>query len=266
MNSLNRVLRYTLTGFAALAVGALVLLIFGAEDTDDWFSWTIQPPLSAASLGAFYGAALVLFIAGLRASPTVTVRQIAPAVLLIAFALLIVTLVHLDKFDMDSLFGVFWLCAYLAAPPLLLWGVLAERGALRGPVAGSPLGRPLRLLLGAEGAVMIGVSGLLLLAPETAADIWPWQLTPLVARAFGSFTLGIGLVAVTLARDGILGSRGIALSYAVLGALQLLVVLNHEGDLGSDDAATAVYVGFLVAVLITGLYGLFSSSARALSR
>ena len=38
--------------------GAFVLLFVLSEQTDDWFSWTIQPPLTAAFLGASYLAAL----------------------------------------------------------------------------------------------------------------------------------------------------------------------------------------------------------------
>ena len=49
--------------------------------------------------------------------------------LVIAVVLLAVTLVHLDRFDLDGLFGVFWLCAYIAAPPLLAYGIFLERRA-----------------------------------------------------------------------------------------------------------------------------------------
>ena len=264
MSPLRPVLRWTLTGFAGLAAGALLLLFLGAEDTEDWFSWTIQPPLSAASLGAFYGAALVLFIGGLRAPGPATARQIAPPVLAIAIALLVVTLVHLDKFDTDSLFGIFWLSAYIVAPPLMLWAILDQRRAGGSPT-GVPLPRPLRVVLGVEGALMLGAAAVLLLAPETAADHWPWALTPLVARVYGAFTLGVALVALIVTRDGFAGSRGIAGAYLTLGAVQLLALLIHRADLGGDDTATAVYIGFLALVLATGAYGL-SSSASALSR
>ena len=51
-------LRSILRVFAGLALIAGVLLFAGADDTDEWFSWTIQPPLTAATLGAFYWARL----------------------------------------------------------------------------------------------------------------------------------------------------------------------------------------------------------------
>jgi hypothetical protein len=265
MTSTNRQLRWTLIGFAGLALVALLLLTLAADDTEDWFSWTIQPSLSAAALGAFYGAALVLFIAGVRAPEGVTVRQIAPPVLAIATTLLAVTLIHLEKFDLDSVFGVFWLCAYVVAPPLILVGIWRGRKAAGTRPEGPELPPALSLALAMEGVALALTSAMLLFSPETANDLWPWQLTPLVARAFGAFTFGVALVALIVARDGVIGAMGIAAAYATLGALQLLVVGIHAGDLGDREVATAIYVAFWGAVLVTGVYGL-SSAARALSR
>ena len=53
-------LRALLAGFAGLALIAGFLLFPLAEETDRFFSWTIQPPLTAAFLGAAYWAAFVL--------------------------------------------------------------------------------------------------------------------------------------------------------------------------------------------------------------
>lgn len=261
---LDPILRFTLLGFAGLAFVAFLLLGIGAEDTEDWFSWTIEPPLSAAALASFYGPALALFVSGVTAPGPVTVRQIAPTVLIIATTLLIVTLIHLDRFHMDSLFGVFWLCAYIVAPPLLLAGTLRERRSGQS-IQGSRLPPVLRWLLAAEGVVMLGIAALLLVAPESAADVWPWALTPLVARAFGAFTLGVGVLAAIISWDGEVGAPGIVVAYAALGAFQLLAVALHSGDLGDDSTATTIYVAFLGLVLATGLYGLWSAS-RSLTR
>jgi hypothetical protein len=50
-------LRLVFQVFAALALIAGGLLFVGASRTDEWFSWTIEPPLTAATLGAFYCSA-----------------------------------------------------------------------------------------------------------------------------------------------------------------------------------------------------------------
>ncbi len=48
--------------FAGLALIAGGLLFFGATHTDKWWAWTIAPPLTATTLGAFYWAAFVLIL------------------------------------------------------------------------------------------------------------------------------------------------------------------------------------------------------------
>ena len=49
----------------------------------------------------------------------------------IAVLLLVATLVHLDKFDMDSIFGWFWLVVYCSVPPalaVLVWAQARRAG------------------------------------------------------------------------------------------------------------------------------------------
>jgi hypothetical protein len=258
-------LRSIFLAFALLALIAGLLLWLGADDTEDWFSWPIQPPLTAAALGAYYWGACALLLTAARGSGWSARRPVAWPVLVIAIVLLVVTLVHLDKFDMDSLFGVFWLCAYIAAPPLLLAGILRERRAPDPGAAPTPLPPALRGALAAEGAALAAAAALMLLAPESAGDIWPWTLTPLTSRALGAFTLGVALVALMVVRDGgLVQFRGTALAFALLGALQLLAVALHSGDLGGDGAANAAYLVFWGLVSATGGYGLIA--ARASSR
>jgi hypothetical protein len=186
-------------------------------------------------------------------------------VLAIAVVLLAVTLVHLDKFDMDSVFGIFWLCAYIAAPPLLIYGIAVSRGSSEGPARSRALPGPLRAALWGEGAAMLVASSIMLLAPESAGDWWPWALTPLTSRALGAFTLGVALVGLFVAWENRLELfEGTSLAYLALGLLQLLAVALHRDDLGGDEAANAIYIAFLALVVATGLYG--SIAARAFSR
>jgi hypothetical protein len=209
----------------------------------------------------------VLLATGARAPNWDAARPIVLPVLVIAVVLLAVTLMHLDRFDMDSLFGVFWLCAYIAAPLLLLYGIAAERRSRTGEArrSGRRLPGGLRAVLAGEAVVMLVASGLMLLAPDMAADIWPWTLTPLVSRALGAFTLGVALVGLMVVReDRLVLFSGTAVAYLALGALQLLAVALHGGDLGDDGAANTLYVAFLAAILATGAYG--AIAARASSR
>ena len=108
MRPLTPRLRLTLEVFAGLALIAGALLFLGATRTDAWWSWTIVPPLTAATLGAFYWAAFVLILSAARSRTWARARPAVYPVAVIAVLLLVITLIHLDRFDLDSLFGVFW--------------------------------------------------------------------------------------------------------------------------------------------------------------
>ncbi len=266
LSHLTPALRLTLLGFAGLALIAGALLFIGAEKTDQWFSWTIAPPLTAAALGGLYWGAFALFAAGTTAPDWRAVRPIAYPVLAIAIVLLVVTLIHLERFDMDSVFGIFWLCAYIAAPPLMVWAILQQRRAPAAAGSGVILLPPLHAALFAEGGAMLAIGAVMLVAPDSAADFWPWALTPLTSRALGALIGAVGLVAVLAAADReIRLARGFAAAYLIFGALQLLALGIHHGDLGDDGVANGIYVGFAAAIVLTGLYAL-AIAARAPSK
>jgi membrane protein CcdC involved in cytochrome C biogenesis len=259
-------LRVILEVFAGLALIAGALLVFGATRTDAWWSWTIAPPLTAATLGAFYWAAFLLIMSAARSKTWVRARPAVYPVAVIALLLLLITLIHIDRFDLNSLFGVFWVAAYALVPVLLAWA-LADQLSSEGEDRRGDRRLPklLRGILIVESAVMLAAGLLLLIAPGTAADIWPWALSPLTSRAIGSFLLGIGLASLIAVReDDPLSFRGAALAYTALGLLELLALNLHIPDLGDRPLATTLYAAFWVAVVLTGSYGL--RAARASSR
>jgi hypothetical protein len=266
MRPVTHQLRLILQLFAGLALIAGGLLFFGATRTDAWWSWTIQPPLTAASLGAFYWAAFVLILSAARSKTWIRARPAVYPVAVIALLLLLITLIHLDRFDLDSLFGVFWVVIYALVPVLLAWAIAGQlsapgedrRGAQRLP-------RLLRRALLVEGVLLVAAGLLLLIAPGAADDVWPWALSPLTSRAIGSFLFGVGLAALIAVRDDDpLSFRGAALAYTALGLLELLALNLHIPDLGDRPVATGLYAAFWIAVVVTGGYGL--RAARASSR
>ena len=265
MSPLSPRLRAVLIGFGALAVGAGLLTFAGATETDDWFSWTIQPPLTAATLGAYYWAALALIIGVVAAGTWAAARVAAIGIASISTLLLLATLLHLDKFDFESVFGWFWLAAYVVAPPLFAWALLDQRRiGTRADSAGPRLPTLVRAALGIEGLALVAASLLLWISPDTAADLWPWALTPLTSRAIGAFLLGIALVAlVTVADDDLATGRVASDAYVVLGFLVCAAAAIHSPDFGDDDASTAAYVGFWIAVFLTGLAGSLLGRRRA---
>jgi hypothetical protein len=249
-------LRGLLWAFTALALGAFFLLFVLSEQTDDSFSWTIKPPLTAAFLGASYFGAFLLFVWTIWRDDWHATRAALLPVGLIAVLLLIATIIHENRFH-DDLFGWFWRVVYLVTP-LVIAAALVRQVRCAAGVTGprQPLPPGLRVLLLFQGATMLGVGIYLFVAPESADALWPWNLTPLTARAVGAFVIGFGVSALhaTLAND-LPRFIGAALAYAGLAALQLVAAARYTGDFTGGDADTEIYVAFLVSMLFAGIYG-----------
>jgi hypothetical protein len=258
-------LRWFLGVAAVLAVIAGIELFVGASETDRFFSWTIDPPLTAAFLGAAYWAAAVLLGWAASQERWVLARTAIPPVLTIAVLLLGATLAHVDKFDFDSVFGWFWLVVYIVVTPLLVY--LLWRQPSGTAAHGPSIATWARAVLALQAAAMVAMGVALLIAPLSAGDAWPWELTPLTGRAIGAFLCGFGVAAAFAIRENDLHRlRGCALAYGALGALELLALALHWDDFDSGDASGIAYVAVVASVLVVGLYGATAASASSTSR
>ena len=253
----TRELRALLWFFASLALAAGVLLYLLSGNTADTFSWTIKPALTAAFLGGAYWAAFVLFAWSARQELWVRARPFVLPVTVIALLLLVATLVHLDKIHKHSVFGWFWIVAYIVVPPLLALVLWRQR---RAPAVQEPprvpLAPALRAILVTEGLVLAGVGISLFVAPDTAGSLWPWKLTPLTARVTGAFLIGFGAAAFQAVWENDIGRlAGSAYAFATLGLLELIALLRYPHELDGSGARGVIYVAFVVLVLLTGVAG-----------
>jgi hypothetical protein len=81
--------------------------------------------------------------------------------------------------------------------------------ARRRPAARRPIERWLLPLLAVQLAVALAVGLALLVAPSTADELWPWELTPLTSRTVGAWVLALaaGLAGTLLERDCVAFAR-----------------------------------------------------------
>jgi hypothetical protein len=101
-------------------------LFFLTEQTDLYFAWTIQPPLTAAFLSAgYFGSFLLEFLAS-RETEWCKGRIAVPAVFIFTTLTLVATLLHADRFHFTSSnllarsAAWFWLAIYAAVPAAML--------------------------------------------------------------------------------------------------------------------------------------------------
>src|SRR6266852_2883343 len=163
---LDRAFRIWLIAVSALLLGVSLSLLVMTEQTDRFFAWTISPPLTAAFLGAGYAASCVFQLLAAWRKLWIHAR-IAPLGALIFTSLtLLATLIHLDRFHLDSFIGVFWVLIYAIAPPVMLV-LLIRQWHMHGADVDrtQPLSTWLRLLLGVQALVLVPLGAVLFFAP-----------------------------------------------------------------------------------------------------
>lgn len=236
----------------ALANGLFLYLFPGRAEFD--YAWAIKPSINAACIGAGYLAGCVatgLVVFNARSWRSLRVLPLALAVL--AVTVLAATLIHDDRFFWDYAPTWVWTAVYVTVPllvPTFWW--LQERGEGPAPVADGRL-RPLRLLSAALGAVLAATGLALLVAPVDMAEIWPWPLTPLLARVIAGWYLLSASVLLTSAVS-LRRRHEVPIPYATLGtwsALLLALPALHAGDLADRPAALAAWLtihGLLLAL------------------
>jgi mannose/fructose/N-acetylgalactosamine-specific phosphotransferase system component IIC len=259
--------RLLLYVFWANTVAAGILLYILAEETDTLFAWTIEPPLSAAFLGAGYAGGFVLVLLTVRERTWANARIAFLTIFEFAVLTLIVTLVHLDKFHLDAseasaqISAWLWLGIYIVVPP---WMAVLFYLNSRAPGEDPPIVRSippwLRGLLAIEGMAMVATGIALMIDPLWVGEAWPWQLTPLTGRAIAAWLLALGLAAYqAIWERDMIRLRAATLTYAVFGVLQYLALLRFNDDVRWEEPGTWVYMAVLAGLTFTGLYGRFST-------
>src|ERR1700716_3149135 len=117
---LSGALRVWLVAVSALLLGVSLSLLVLTEQTDRFFAWTISPPLTAAFLGAGYAGSRVFQLLAAWRQLWVHARHAQLGALIFTSLTLLATLIHLDRFHLESFIGVFWVSIYAIAPPVML--------------------------------------------------------------------------------------------------------------------------------------------------
>jgi hypothetical protein len=250
---------YYLAILLVTSVGVFTFIL--ATETERLFAWTINPPLTAAFLGANYFAAFFLALFGARervwgyAAIAYVVSVVFTSMTLLA------TLLHLDKFNFDNVNGWLWLIVYVTVPPyLVLVGIPQIRLRGEDPPKTAPIPSWLVTLVSVQAVIALVVGVLLFLAPSTSDELWSWTLTPLTSRtvAAWSFALAAGLAFTAWQRDWA-RVRIATPTYVAIPVFQFIALARFNDTVDWSDLKLWAYVVYLGGVLVLGLYGLSKS-------
>jgi hypothetical protein len=251
----------TLLGFNAL-------YILSAQ-TEQFFAWTVDPPLTAAFMGSGYGAGFVLVVLAMRARTWAEARVAAVTIEVFNLFTLIATVLHIDRFHFSSespiaVFAAwFWLAVYVVIPlGVLILLVAQARVPGDDPPTHRPLPAALAPLLAVQGVVLLGVGLALFVNPATSEALWPWTLTPLTARAVAAWLIAFGVAAFLALRERDLGRLATAaVTYTVFGVLQLVALVRFSGTVDWSRVSAWVYLALLISIVLAGGYGWARSRA-----
>jgi hypothetical protein len=260
-------MRGLLLVFSVLTALGFTALFVLSTRTAEVFAWTIQPPVTAAFLGAGYAAGCTLVVLSLR--DPVWSHSRVPVLTILVFTLLtlVATLVHVDRFHFQPEFADstllargaawFWTAVYVLIPlGILVALAFQERAPGTDPARRFPVPVVLRAALAVESVLLLAVGAAISVTPSTATTLWPWTLTPLTARVVGAWLVAFGVATALAALAGDLERlRTATIAYTLFGALELLVVLLHREHVAWDRPVAWCYVAVTVAVVLTGAAG-----------
>ena len=235
-----------------LVIAAILLYAF-PDRTGELFAWAIKPPLTAYMLASAYVGGIWFFV---RVATTPRWHRVAPgfpAVVVFAGALLVATLLHLDRFSQNLSFST-WMVLYATTPFAVAWLWWMQRrsddGALE--VADARVPRAVRGIMIAVGAASLLTGAVMFLAPEVVIPVWAWDLTPLTARVMGAVLSLPGVVAIGFLRDDRWSSFRILFQAQLLSLVAIVCSLIAGRDaLYGDRPATPAFLG-LIAVAFVG--------------
>jgi hypothetical protein len=249
-------------------LAGLVLFVFPLR-TDEFFAWTVNPPMTAVFLGAAYWSSAGLEVTGARSASWDSARLAVWPVFVFTALTLGVTLLHLDRFHLSpdaaptaQIATWAWLAIYALVPVAMLvisWIQVRSRPAApRSATPERPVLPPaLRLLLAGIAVVLLLYGVALLAVPTVAAAWWPWPLTALTARAVGAWLVGLGWAAGQgqFSRD-LRTVRPVALTSVAFVVLQALALLRYGGALTWPSAPAIGFVTVLLAIGVAGGWAL----------
>ena|SRR5215208_2668659 len=228
------------------------MLFFLPSQTDLTWSWQIRPEMNAVAVGAGYIFGAFSITTLLLKNQWHGLNIAIWGTWIFSVAMLLATLIHMDRFFVGTLRFDIWFVIYLVLPFALpaAWWFNRRTSAprRRADLVFSAVIRKGGLI---TGLLFLGFGLFMFINPPGAASIWPWQLTPLMARVLGGWVMFIGGGAIVLYFEPRYSAYRAVLPSVVIWHITLLVgSLLHLDSFDLTRAASWVWFSYLIAVML----------------
>ena len=225
--------QFLFVGLVLLAAGGS--LFFFADEARLLWPWQVGS-FNTLFLGAIYLAAFAVVMVALWYGRWSPVRLVLPMVFVFTATVLLVSVLHLGRFDFARWSTWLWFMLYAAVPANAAIHMWRYREMPVPAVFTTPM--PWRVVLTGL-AVLLGLYGVgMFLAPEVFTYFWPWPVDGFHGRLYSvAFTtLAVGALGLTsLAAP--LERLTLGVGYSTLGLFALFSVVIADARLGSINMA-----------------------------
>jgi hypothetical protein len=259
--TMDPMLRLFLIVAAILAAIAGIELFVLSDATAQFFAWTVNPPIAAAFFGGGFLAITAAALWGLWVRDARQVEPFLPVAIVATVAILIASVLHVDRFHLTSpdplplLAAWAWLIVYVVVPLALLAYWVRSMPARRFEAVRRGLRRPIpSALRAALAALCISAAILAVIAFILPTSLrWPYQLTPLTARMTGAFLASLAAATLMmLLTDDLVRLRVAPITLVVFGALSLTTLPRFQDTVSATGAGIWVYVALFTATTVLG--------------
>jgi hypothetical protein len=232
---------------------AFVILYFFPQLSGQRFAWQIQPNVMAVYIGAGYLGGAYLFVRALFGRRWHHVAAGFPAVATFTVGMLLATVLHWSRFDLRHFPFQLWLGLYIITPILVPWLWLHNRPADPGTPEAHEVFVPAAVRWGARllGLGLLTIAVVSFVIPQVLIAVWPWPLTPLLARVLAGWGALIGVGNLVIAGERRWSAWRVAVESIGLWHLLFLAgAIFHAQDFTRGNLFNW-YVLSVIAVLIS---------------
>jgi hypothetical protein len=248
-----------LGGVIVVVLVLAVIVLYGMpEETEQYWAWTINPPMTPLLMGAGYAAGAYFFLHALLGRSWRSITLGFLPITVFTSMLLIATLLHWENFNHSHVAFFAWTFLYATTPFIVPAAWLLNRRHDPGRQDSDllvPNGSRLALALV---GVLIGAVALVTFAsPSTVIEEWPWALSPLTGRTVAAYLGLTGATLVLIAWDARWRAGKVLVESLMIGSLLIVIgILRDWGNLHPDAVVRWSYLGGMVlgVVLLAGLY------------